>query len=157
VVKAVDRPKPAAPTSGRPWPAEIGARLMNRPQFNLRELMIGVIGCALVAVAWLRYEDWGWLFFLAGPVCGVLVHRAMGGRGIVGGTVGGGGSYLCIGVAIYAIAYFSPTPIVGDLVGFLLGLFLLTFLGATIGLIVGLFIWGILRSPPPHKRLRHAD
>jgi hypothetical protein len=116
---------------------------MHRPQFRLRELMIGVIGCALVAVALLRNEESGWLFFLAGPVCGSLVHRAKGGRGILGGTIGGGGSYLCIGVAIHAKAYFSSKPIVGDLLGPWLGLSLFTFRGATIGLIVGVLIWGI--------------
>jgi hypothetical protein len=99
--------------------------------------MIGVLACALLAACLRSEEGRAALIYYTGPVCGVLVHRSLGGRGIIGGAIGGGMSYLVIG----SVLYFSNPGT--DLVGPFLGIPVFSFLGATIGLVVGVVIWGL--------------
>ena len=100
--------------------------------------MIGVLACALVAAGLRASEGWRAVsIILAGPVCGVLIHRSLGGRGILGGAIGGGTSFLGIGIALYCL---EPGT---DLIGPFLAIPLFGFLGAAIGLIVGVVIWAI--------------
>ena len=65
-----------------------------------------------------------------------------GGRGILGGVIGGVASYVGYGIAMYMIAYIFPQPDVVDYLGPGMTFTLLSFSGASTGLIVGVLVWG---------------
>jgi hypothetical protein len=95
-------------------------------------MMLGVLGCALFA-AGLREPEWrGWLLTFAGPVCGALFHQSRGGKGVLGGAIGGGISFGLV-MAVYALCFLGPTT--SDL---LFAILVSSFAGTVIGLFVGL-------------------
>jgi hypothetical protein len=111
-----------------------------RPQFQIRHLMFGVAGCALLAAGLRASEEWrGMILVVGGPAFGSLIHQSMGGRGMVGGAIGGG--IAGFGFGIYASFWSGPSG--GDLIGPILGIPLFSLLLAAIGFVVGAVIWGL--------------
>lgn len=113
---------------------------MSRPRFQIRQVMIGIVWCALLAAGLRAPEEWRGLFIIVGvPATGSLIHQSIGGRGILGGAIGGG--LLCSGFGIYA--YFLSGPVTGDYIGPALAIPLLSLMGAAFGLVVGAVLWGL--------------
>jgi hypothetical protein len=119
---------------------------MQRPRFTIRQIMLVVAACALLC-AILRFDERRWLasalYLTAGPILGAVVQRRRGGRGILGGLIGGVVHYVGFGVMMYVIAYVYPDPDVVDYLGPGLSFLVLSSSGAGIGLGVGILVWGL--------------
>jgi hypothetical protein len=115
----------------------VGLRL----RFQVRHLAVAVACCA-VAFALIR-TDWGPFVMLA--VMGSLLQRwVLGGRGPVGGMLGGvvaGWSYCAY---LYNLAYLYPQPNSVDYAGPFVAFVVFAFGGAFFGTIVGTAVWLIL-------------
>jgi hypothetical protein len=128
---------------------------MQRSQFTIRRVMLVVVGCALIFTI-LRIDEGGSLtailFYTASPGVGAVVQRWRGGRGILGGVIGGVASYVGYGIAIYTTYYIFPQPDVYYDPGPVLAFTFLSFSGALVGSIVGILVWGCLM--PVEKAVR---
>jgi hypothetical protein len=125
-----------------------------RARLTVLETIITVACCALV-LAMLRDEMTRGLFFIiVGPVAGALAHQALGGRGILGGMIGGIAGFWVAGAVTYALAYLDRGTITVDLLGPVLGFLFLGSAGATVGLAVGVLLWWLVglgkkpKNPP---------
>jgi hypothetical protein len=107
-------------------------------------MLIGVVACALL-LAILRMAGMGeiiaWL--AVGPGLGAFVQKWRGGRGILGGLVGGILTYVGFGVAMYVHASLNPHPSTVDYLGPELSLLPLASLGALVGTGVGFLVRGV--------------
>lgn len=93
---------------------------MGQARWTTRGMIAAVAWCGLLfALARLPGMDWlvAIMLLTAGPICGVIVQRCCGGKGILGGVIGGIASYCGYGVVMYLIAYRHPLPGTGDLLG----------------------------------------
>jgi hypothetical protein len=112
--------------------------------------MIGVVWCALVFTLHRAMGSEGLAALLIstlGPICGALAQRCWGGRGILGGMIGGIVSYVCFGVGAYMWAYHYPEPNTVDYLGPLLTLMILSIYGAVVGLAGGILVWSASLIP----------
>jgi Na+/proline symporter len=113
---------------------------MARPQFQIRHLMLGGLACALLGGGLRTGGGWAAIcLFLGPPALGSMIHQMMGGRGIVGGAIGGMVSGLGFGIYAYYLSNQNGT----DYIGPVLGIFVMTSMLTTLGLIVGAVIWGL--------------
>ncbi len=122
---------------------------------TLQGLMVGTIWFAIV-LALLRFSGLEWLgalLFLAvvGPICGAVLQRRIGGRGILGGMVGGVISYFAFGV-IYLCAYSSFDGLTTQTVGPVGFLTFLAYWGALAGIVVGILTWGLMPGKGPPRK-----
>jgi hypothetical protein len=119
---------------------------MERRRFTIRQIMLVVAACAIVC-AILRLDERRWLasmlYFTAGPILGAVVQRWRGGRGILGGLIGGVVHYLGFGFTMYGMAYLFPGPDFVDYAGPGLTFLGLSFAGSLVGLVVGFLVWGL--------------
>ncbi len=124
-------------------------------QFTIRQIMLVVVGCALV-ITFLRIDEGRFLVAIlgitAGPIFGAVVERWRSGSGILGGVVGGVVSYVGFGIVMYLWAYLSPEGITTQLLGPGMAFFVLTSFGALVGLAVGLLIWGFMSIAGPWRK-----
>jgi hypothetical protein len=119
---------------------------MRRASFRIREIMVGVVWCALIFALHRMTGVEGLpalLAFAVGPIFGAIAQRCWGGSGILGGVIGGIVTYVGFGVVLYLWAYLYPEPNTVDYVGPGLTLFLLASYGAVIGLAAGLLVWAV--------------
>jgi hypothetical protein len=80
-------------------------------------LMIAIASIALV-LALLRVEIVRQaLFFPGAPVIGAILHRRFGGRGILGGAIGGLLGYSGFVISIYVWYILFPDPNLTDYLG----------------------------------------
>ncbi len=125
---------------------------MRRRLATIRGIMVGVIWCALL-VALARLPGTQWIttvfFFTVGPICGAVVERCWGGKGLRGGMIGGITSYCGFGFVMLLIANDSRQLEAGDLLGPGLGFFMLATFGALVGCGVGFLIWVVMRIEDP--------
>jgi hypothetical protein len=126
-----------------------GGRVRRAP-VRIREIMVGVVWCALLftfhrsmGIEWLP----ALLLFTLGPLCGAIAQRCWGGRGIVGGVIGGTVSYIGFGVVMYLWAYLDPQPNTVDYLGPVVSLMILSSYGAVVGLAAGILVWGLSLIP----------
>jgi hypothetical protein len=117
---------------------------------RIREIMVAVVWCALF-FAFYRANGVEWLpavlILTLGPICGAIAQRCWGGRGILGGVIGGTVSFIGLGVAMYLWAYLYPQPNTVDYVGPVLTLMILSSYGAVVGLAAGILVWGVSLTP----------
>jgi hypothetical protein len=125
---------------------------MRRRLATIRGIMVGVIWCALL-VALARLPGTQWIttvfFFTVGPICGAVVERCWGGKGLRGGMIGGITSYGGFAIVMMLIAYYSGEPQIADPLGPSLGFFMLATFGAVTGWGVGFLIWAVMRIEDP--------
>jgi hypothetical protein len=93
------------------------------------------------------------LVFTSGPISGALIHRFWGGRGILGGMIGGIASHAGFGVVMYLWAYLYPEPGVVDYLGPGFTFFILTTYGAVFGLAAGVLIWAAMLIGGPRGKV----
>jgi hypothetical protein len=114
--------------------------------------MIAVVWCALL-LALVRMPGMEWLAALLlailGPIIGATAQRCWGGRGVLGGLIGGIASYVGFGVVMYLRAYFVPQPNTVDYLGPVLSFLILASSGALVGLAVGILVWGVMSIAGP--------
>jgi hypothetical protein len=122
-----------------------GGRVRQAP-VRIREIMVAVVWCALLFTLHraIGVESLpALLIFTLGPICGAIVQRCWGGRGILGGVIGGMVSYIAFGVVMYLWAYLYPQPNTVDYVGPVLTFMILSSYGAVAGLAAGILVWGV--------------
>ncbi|HWE40661.1 MAG TPA: hypothetical protein VG406_29215 [Isosphaeraceae bacterium] len=124
---------------------------MKAPRFRLRWLM-GVVAACAVACAFLRAPGAGLFLVLGVPFVGALVHRSLGGRGILGGMIGG--ALLGCGVVcahyVREYLYVRPDPVhpAGLLLSLVVASFLFGAIGAGVGFFVAFVHWLDKNNPP---------
>jgi hypothetical protein len=128
---------------------------MRRGLATLPGIMIGAMWCAIL-LALLRFSGLEWLGLLlflvvVGPICGTVMQRRMGGRGIVGGIIGGAISYFGFGV-IYLCAYSVAEGLTTWNAGPIGFLSFLAYWGALAGFAVGILTWGLTRDKEPPRK-----
>lgn len=76
-------------------------------RLSLIDMMAAVVaaGVGLACVAWAAPGRAGPALIVIGPLVGILWHRGRGGRGILGGVLGGAG-YAGVGL----VSFFTATP-----------------------------------------------
>jgi hypothetical protein len=117
----------------------------HRVRFTIQWLMLTVATRA-VFLAVLRIEPVrGYFLIVVGPMIGVSIDRALGGRGVLGGTAGGVSAFWIFGAVMYVRAYLYPQPNTVDYLGSGLAFLILAFFGAIVGLVVGISIWGLVQ------------
>jgi hypothetical protein len=127
------------------------------PKFRttVPRLMITVAACAVVLALFraqriLQGPSVGeFLFIVVGPVTGAVAHRTLGGRGLLGGMVGGVAVFCGFGALMYIRGYLHPVPNTVDYLGPVLSLSVLGFFGAVVGLVVGAIIWCLIPRDVP--------
>src|SRR5258708_32046723 len=79
------------------------------PRLTLIDLMatIGAAALALGLLRWAAPVHAGLGLMIVGPLVGIVWQRSLGGRGIVGGTVGGG-AYAALGLLDFATGPHGP-------------------------------------------------
>jgi hypothetical protein len=119
---------------------------VRRGPVRIRAIMVAVVWCALLlslhranGVEWLP----ALLVLTLGPICGAIAQRCWGGRGILGGVIGGMVSSIGLGVVGYLWAYLYPEPHMVDYVGPGLTFIILSSYGAVVGLAAGILAWGV--------------
>ena len=136
---------------------------MRQRTVTIGGFVAGVVWCALVFAfvrmffALVRMPGMEWLpallLFTVGPICGANAQRFWGGRGILGGVIGGIAS--CVAVGLGVVMYMRgnlPRPNAAAYVG--LGLFFLVLAssGALVGLAVGILVRGVMRIYGPRGK-----
>jgi len=81
-----------------------------------------------------------------GPVCGAFVERSWGGKGALGGVLGGVCSYCGFGVAMELIMYLNPQSGFFDVLGPVPDFFVLAVSGALVGWNVGILVFIVMRT-----------
>jgi hypothetical protein len=117
--------------------------------------MVGVIWCAILLTV-LRFLGLQWLagvLFLAvvGPICGTIMQRRSGGRGILGGTAGGAISYFVFGV-IYLCTHSRFEGLITQSVGPIRLLISQAYWGALAGFVIGFLTWGLTPDKGPPRK-----
>ena len=121
---------------------------------TIRGLILGVAWCALL-LALVRMPGMEWLIalfgFTLGPIVGAVAQRCWGGRGVLGGVIGGIVSYVGFGVVmhLHLRAYLYPQPETVDYLGSALTFLIAVYSGALIGLAVGVSVWGVMTIQGP--------
>jgi hypothetical protein len=120
---------------------------MRPPQATIRGILGAVIWCALILALGRMLEGEaleGLLLLTPGPMCGAIVQRCGGGRGILGGVIGGLVWYVGYGVVMYLWAYLWPQPNTVDYLGPGLTFILLASSGTVAGFVIGFLLWGAM-------------
>jgi hypothetical protein len=119
-----------------------------RVRFSVRWTMV-LIAAISVYFALLRSPIGPLIVLLTGPMIGTAIQRSAGGRGILGGVIGGIAEVaaLIVVAIIQAMLFTVPNQLSPDL-DLLMWIFALGGIGvgveAVIGLITGLVIWGLM-------------
>jgi hypothetical protein len=129
---------------------------MNLIYVSILLIIVGTACCAFL-LALLRLVRMEWvvvlLLFVLGPICGAALQRSRGGRGILGGVLGGVVSYCSMGIVMYLWDYSSFEGIAPEGMEPLGVFFLLAYWGALVGWGVGIVVWGVMPiQESPHKR-----
>ena len=102
---------------------------------------ICVLGLCLAYVRWLTPGRVGSTHVVVAPLIGSLFHRQMGGRGILGGALGG----VCYAVALFAASYWLPyqlgLPSLVNMPRRGVQIFAVTSFSVAFGTAVGLVFW----------------
>jgi hypothetical protein len=137
-----------SPVAERAIPSNAGR--VRRVPMRIRHIMVGVVWCALLFTlhrSMLIERLPALLIFTLGPICGAIAQRCWGGRGILGGMIGGMISYLGVGVAWYLWDSLYPQPNSVKLLGPAVIFEVLLFYGVVVGTIAGILVWGVSLIP----------
>ena len=87
--------------------------------------------------------------FTIGPVLGAIAQRCRGGRGILGGVIGGVVSYVGIALVLFLRVYLDAGPASVNYLDRGLAFLALTFAGSVVGLFVGILTWSVMQIDWP--------
>ena len=86
---------------------------MPRRSIKILMIVIGLIAVGLVSAM----NNWEFVAITIGPTIGAVIHRSLGGRGILGGAIGGLLYFCGFGVVVYALQSLHPQPNSVDYIG----------------------------------------
>lgn len=118
-------------------------------------IMFGTIWCAVILTL-LRNSRLEWLAILlfllvVGPICGTVMQKRIGGRGILGGTAAGAISFVALGM-IYLSGYSGFEHLTMQTMGPVWVLVFFAYWGALAGFAVGVLTWGLAPGTGPPRK-----